>query len=104
MDGEGRYYTVLTRPPTFSILNRPHLVPTSPGCRSSTRLTMVVPTVRAIMVVAQFCVIRRREDNVVLPEYVSYCQSHQSDVVGHNKIKFHTLRSVIIFLEKGRIP
>ena len=65
---------------------------------------MVAPTVRAIMIVVQFCVIPRREDNVVLPEYVSYCQYHQSDVVGHNKIKFHTLRSVIIFLEKGRIP
>ena len=63
---------------------------------------MVAPTVRAIMVVVRFCMIRRREDNVVLPEYLSYCQSHQSDFVGHNKIKFYTPRSVIICLEKGK--
>jgi len=40
--------------PSFSMLNRPHSVPTSESRRSSTRLTMVAPTARAIRLLSDF--------------------------------------------------
>lgn len=40
--------------PSFSILNRPHPVPTSDSRRSSMRLTMVAPTARAMRLLSDF--------------------------------------------------
>lgn len=47
--------------PIFSMLNNPHFVPTSDSRRSSTRLTMVAPTARAMRLLSDFRTRRRVE-------------------------------------------
>ena len=49
--------------PIFSISKRPQRVPTSVSCRSSSRLTMVAPVARAILLLS---VLRTRRRAVML--------------------------------------